>query len=270
MIRAVATGLIAACAGIATGCGLVGLIMRHTTNTSADPPVEAVRMPSDFQLTPPDQATPKQSGWMLAESTSVVHLPAPADSEAERFDLSPFLARDPWFGLWSSPLPTEQQIYLRSDGHGRGRGPLDPADWQERYVVQLAVNEGPEVRRGTDENARLSLFDVARVLCPAGVNRRLISSSPGDAIYESHFSRCSRFGPNRVVLTRELFGNWDSIRHSQAIYSFSYEIRGERITAAQRAYGLKLVSAPQLLMATEHGVQHPLWRDSRLRLVTAE
>jgi hypothetical protein len=259
-----AAGLLAV--ALAAGCSVGDFVLRHTANITDAPDVEVVRLPPVFQLDPPAGAVALPTQWVLASSTTAGLIPG--GDEPARFDLSPFLARDPWVGSWSSALPTEQKIFVQPAELKRVE--LEAGDWRERYVIQLAENPGPEVRRGTEENARLAFDDVARVLCPTGVTRRMLGSSPTDAVYESRFTKCPRFGSDRVVLTRELFGNWDTLRHSQAIYAFSYEVRGAQFTAAQRAAGLKLIEAPDLQMATWDGDKHPLWRDARLRLVTRE
>ena len=247
------------------GCSITDFILRHTANITAAPDVEVVLLPPEFQLEPQPGFVAQPGQWVLASSTTASYIPT--RTEPSLFDLSPFLARDPWVGSWSSPLPTEQKVFVKASELGRVA--LEAGDWRERYVVQLAENEGPEVRRGTQENGRLAFADIARVLCPAGVTRQLISSNPTEALYESRFTKCPRFGLDRVVLTRELFGNWDTMRHSQAVYAFSYEVRGARFTPAERAAGLKLVQAPELQMATWEGDKHPLWRDARLRIVTS-
>ena len=249
------------------GCSVTNFILRHTANITEAPDVEVVRLPvQEFQLEPRPGSPAQPGQWVLASSISSV--PIPNGDEPEVFDLSSFLARDPWVGIWSSPLPTEQKVFVKVSD--LDRVDLEAGDWRERYVVQLAENEGPEVLRGTHENGRLAFDDIARVLCPAGVTRQFISSNPTEAVYESRFARCPRFGPDRVVLTRELFGNWDTMRHSQAVYSFSYEVRSARFTPGQRAAGLKLIEAPELIMATWDGAKHPLLRDARLRVVTSE
>lgn len=248
------------------GCSVGDFVLRHTANITDAPAVEVVRLPPIFQLEPRPGAPALPGQWVLASSTTASLIPS--GDEPSRFDLSPFLARDPWVGIWSSPLPTEQRVFVTPAELGRVT--LEAGDWRERYVVQLAENEGPDARTGTQEGGRLAFADVARVLCPTGVTRRLLSSSPTDAVYESRFAKCPRFGPDRVVLTRELFGNWDTLRHSQAVYTFSYEVRGARFTAAERAEGIKLVAAPDLQMATWDGSKHPLFRDAQLRIVTRE
>lgn len=247
-----------------SGCGF---ILRHTANITAPPDVEVVRLPAAFQLEPRPGASARPARWVRASSTAASHLPT-GRAEAGEFDLSGFLARDPWIGAWSAPLPTEQQIFVPTADLARVM--LEAGDWRERFVVQLAENQGPEPRRGTQENGRLVFDDIAHVLCPKGVTRLFISSDPNQALYESRFVKCPRFGPDRVVLTRELFGNWDMMRHSQAVYTFSYEVRGDRFTAAERAAGLKLIAAPDLVMATWDGDQHPIWRDAQLRIVTSD
>jgi hypothetical protein len=251
---------------MSAGCGVGDFVMRHTANITDAPDVEVVRLPPVFQLEPQPGVAALPGQWVLASATNVSLIPG--GDEPSRFDLTPFLARDPWVGSWSSPLPTEQKVFVKSADLRRVG--LEAGDWRERYVVQLAENQGPGVRTGTQENGRLAFDDIARVLCPAQVSRQLLSSSPTDAVYESRFAKCPRFGPDRVVLTRELFGNWDILRHSQAVYAFSYEVRGARFTATERAEGLKLIQAPDLQMATWAGDKHPLWRDARLRLVTRE
>ena len=248
------------------GCSAGNFVLRHTANITDPPDVEVVTLPPTFKLEPQPSAAITPDDWVLASTTTAGLIPS--GNEPSRFDLSTFLARDPWVGEWSAPLPTEQRVFVNPPELTRLE--QEGGDWNERFVVQLAENLGPDIRRGTDENVRLTFEDVAHVLCPAGVGRQLINSSPTDAVYESSFKKCPRFGPDRVVLTRELLGNWDMMRHSQAIYSFSYEVRGTRFTPAQRAEGLKLVLAPELQMATWDGYKHPVLRDAKLRIVTRE
>jgi len=248
------------------GCSVGDFVLRHTANITEPPDVEVVELPSMFVVEPQPEAPLQPDQWVLASSTTASLIPG--GDEPSRFDLSSFLARDPWVGIWSAPLPTEQKIFVQPAELRRIE--LEAGDWRTRYVVQLAENQGPDIRTGTQEKARLASADVVRVLCPTGVSRRMLSSSPADALYESHFMKCPRLGPDRVVLTRELFGNWDSMRHSQAVYTFSYEVRGGQFTPAERAVGLKLLQAPKLEMATWDGSKHPLWRDARLRLATRE
>jgi hypothetical protein len=248
------------------GCSVTDFLLRHTSNITEAPDVEEVKLPPEFKLKVPAGAAVSADEWVLASSTVVG--PVPNGDETSVFDLSTFLARDPWVGIWSSPLPSEQKVFVKASDLYRVK--LEAGDWRERYVIQLAENDSLEARRGTEENGRLAFNDIARVLCPAGVSRRLLSSNPIEATYESHFARCSRFGPDRVVLTRELFGNYDMMRHSQAVYSFSYEVRGASFTPGQRTAGLKLIEAPTLMMATWDGAKHPLMRDARLHLVTSQ
>jgi hypothetical protein len=264
LTRWCAAGLLA----IATlaGCSVGNFVLRHAANITDPPDVEVVTLPATFELEPPAGKMIPPDAWVLASTTTAGLIPS--GDEPARFDLSTFLARDPWVGGWSAPLPTEQRVFVQPPEFTRVE--QQAGDWNERFVIQLAENLGPDIRRGTDENVRLTFEDVAHVLCPAGVSRQLLNSSPTDAVYESSFKKCPRFGPDRVVLTRELLGNWDTMRHSQAVYSFSYEVRGTRFTHAQRAEGLKLVLAPDLQMATWAGYKHPLFRDAKLRLVTRE
>jgi hypothetical protein len=267
MFRSGFTTLLAAALlllAMTAGCSVGDFVLRHTANITEAPDVEVVKLPPEFQLDA-SEGVVQGDEWVLTSSINVG--PVPKGDETSAFDLSTFLARDPWVGIWSSPLPTEQKVFVKTSDLYRVK--LEAGDWHERYVVQLAENEGPDVRRGTDENGRLAFDDIARVLCPAGMTRQFISSSPTEAIYESRFMRCPRFGPNRVVLTREIFGNWDMMRHSQAVYSFSYEVRGASFTPEQRTAGLKLIAAPQLAMATWDGAKHPLMRDARLHIVTS-
>jgi hypothetical protein len=246
--------------GLSAGCGF---ILRHTTNITAAPDVESVSLPPIFQLDAPQDQTANPDVWVMVSSASARSTPRGA--EAWAFDLSPILGIDPFAGPWNPPLPTHQQVFVRASEAPRVR--VDPQGWNERFVVELAVNSLAEPKRGTSLAERLSFEDPARVLCHKGVTRRMLSSTPIDAIYESKFSDCPQFGPDRVVLTRDLVGNWDATRHSQAIFSFSYESKGDRLTQAQLIEGMKLVQAPRLQMATQEGEKHPLWRDEQLRLV---
>jgi hypothetical protein len=242
-----------------TGCGF---ILRHTTNTSSAPDIEIVTLPRLFAIAPPTGGVAKPGDWVLVGSVSAGSTPPGA--EAWVFDLSPFLALDP-FGPWNSPLPTEQRVFVKASEASRVK--IDRDAWNERFVVQLAINSIAEPQRGTSRAERLSFEDPASVLCHQAVTRRMLTSTPIEAVYESKFTDCPHFGPDRVVLTRDLVGNWDSIRHSQAIFSFSYESKGDRLTPAQRSAGMKLIQAPRLVMATQEGEKHPLWRDEQLRLV---
>ncbi len=246
--------------GLLAGCSSV---LHHTTNTTAAPDIEIVTLPSLFAITTPIDGVAKPGDWVIVGSVSASS--TPRGTEPWVFDLSPFLAIDPFVGPWNPPLPTEQRVFVKASEAPRVK--LDRDGWNERFVVQLAVNNLSEPKRGTSQAERLSFDDPARVLCHQAVTRRMLTSTATDAIYESKFTDCPSFGPDRVVLTRDLVGNWDSIRHSQAIFSFSYESKGDRLTQAQRTVGMKLIQMPQLVMATQLGEKHPLWRDEQLRLV---
>jgi hypothetical protein len=247
---------------VLSGCGF---ILRHTSNITAAPDVEVVKISPPLVLQPLATSHPESPDWVLV--SSVTEGLIPHGRETEVFDLSPFLGLDPFAGEWVPPLPTEQRVFVPSADVDVVTA--DPDDWTKRYVVQLAVNKGPEVKLGTHEAGRLAVEDPARILCRTGVSRETLSDDPAQIIYQSEFTNCPRFGPDRVVLTRELFGNWDSVRHSQAIYTFSYEVRGSAMTAAQRTEGLNLIQDPQLLMAHWNGEKHPLFRDEQLRMVAA-
>ena len=248
--------------GALAGCGF---ILRHTTNTSAAPDLEIVTLPPLFAIIAPPDGAGKAGDWVLVVWTSAHS--TPRGTEPWVFDLSPFLGMDPFVAQWSPPLPTEQRVFVKASEAPRVK--IDRDGWNERFVIQLAVNNLAEPERGTSRVERLSFEDPARILCHQGVTRRMLTSTPIDAIYESKFTDCPHFGPDRVVLTRDLVGNWDAIRHSQGIFSFSYESKGDRLTPAQRAEGMNLIQLPRLVMATQEGEKHPLWRDEQLRLVNA-
>jgi len=245
--------------GLLGGCGF---ILRHTTNVTAAPDVEVVSLPPYFQLDPSKSAA-KSGDWAQVGSNSARS--TASGTEQFVFDLSPFLGLDPFLGPWNPPLPTEQKVFVKTAEAARVR--MDRDGWNERFVIELSVNSIEDPKRGTSMAERLAFEDPARVLCHKGITRRMISSTAIDAIYESKFTDCPQFGPDRVVLTRDLVGNWDSIRHSQGIFSFSYESRGDRLTQAQMTEGMKLILAPHLVMATQEGEKHPLWRDEQLRLM---
>jgi hypothetical protein len=223
---------------------------------------EIVTLPPLFEVAAPIYGVAKPGDLVLVGSVSARSTPQGAEPWV--FDLSPFLALDP-FGPWNSPLPTEQRVFVKASEASRVK--IDRDAWNERFVVQLAINNIAEPQRGTSRAEQLSFEDPARVLCHQAVTRRMLISTATDAIYESRFTDCPSFGPDRVVLTRDLVGNWDSLRHSQAIFSFSYESKGDRLTQAQRTEGMRLIQMPQLVMATQLGEKHPLWRDEKLRLV---
>jgi hypothetical protein len=261
------SGLFAAALG--TGCSFGHFVLRHTLNVTASPDVELVDLPPAlFQL---DHSPPQPGKWVLVNSItarkfSSLSTRAASDTKGPNvFDLSPMLAMDPFGGVWAAPLPTRQAVFVRAASAARIK--RDLGEWDERYVVQLAINRGPE-QLGTTAAERLASQDPARILCHDHVTRHLISQSPSDAIYESRFADCPDFGPDRVVLTREFFGDWSAIRGSQAIFAFSYESIGERFTPAQRKEGMRLIEAPALLISAPEGEKHPLARDEELRFAT--
>lgn len=240
--------------------------LRHLLNTSAAPDIEIVSLPPIFQLAPATPGAGHPGDWLIVSSASAKT--TPQGTEPWVFDLSPFLGIDPFLGPWNPPLPTDQHVFVKRSEAARVE--VDRDSWNERFVVELAVNSLEEPKRGTSQAERLAFEDPARVLCHKGVTRQTLSSTAIEAIYESKFSACPQFGPDRVVLTRDLVGNWDSLRHSQGIFSFSYESKGDRLTPAQRVEGMKLIQAARLVMATQDGEKHRIWRDEQLRLVNSQ
>lgn len=260
-VIAITVGLLAVV--LTGGCSF---ILGHTLNVSAVPNIEAVDLPSNlFALKPEETGGPESGKWMMISFLKASTIRNTV--EPNHFDLSPILAMDPFTGVWAAPLPTAQAVFVRSASYQRLKA--DPDEWDERFVVQLAVNRGPEGKIGAGEAERLSSQDPARIQCHDKVTRKLISVTPADVTYESRYVDCPDYGLDRVVLTREALGNWDATRGSQAVFSFSFESLGDRLTAAQRAEGSKLIWAPTLLLQEPQGEKHPIFVDEQLRFVTS-
>jgi len=245
---------------IPAGCSF---ILGHTLNVSAVPNIEAVALPqSVFALD--EAAGPPASGkWVM-----VSFLKAGAfrnSTEPNGFDLSPILAMDPFGNVWSPPLPTAQAVFVPAASYERLKA--NPEEWDQRFVIELAINRGPEGKTGIREASRLASEDPAKVICQDHLTRQIISATPADLVYESRFADCPDFGLDRVVLTREAFGNWDAARGSQAIFSFSYEALGDRLSPLQRREGNRLIWAPRLLLQEPPGEKHPILLVEQLDLV---
>jgi hypothetical protein len=248
---------------IANGCSV---ILRHTLNVSATPNIEAVSLPSNMFVIGDTTAggTPSDK-WVMITSLKAGTIRSTVAPNG--FDLSPILRMDPFTSVWAPPLPTAQAIFVPGGSYARLK--IDPDEWDQRFVIQLIINRGPEREFGTDEAERLASQDPARAICRNKVTRRLVSVAPGDLVYESHFKGCPDFGWDRVVLTRESFANWANARGSQAIFSFSYESLGDRLSPEQKAEALKLIWAPRLTMQEPQGEKHPLLLNEQLHFVVS-
>jgi hypothetical protein len=210
---------------------------------------EALVLPPNVELTPSGKQ-PEAEHWVLVTSLSAATVRATLAAQSG-FDLSTQLPVDPWLGIFSFPPPLEQRIFVRSSEAALVK--VDANSWTERLVIQAVEIAGPEPRSSA-RSFELSQFeDAARAMCHRGARRELISVNAAEMVIKSTFTDCPRFGVDRVMITRQVFGHWEPSTALANAYAFSYEVRGNVMTPAQYSHGLEIIKSIHVAAAGEQG-----------------